>query len=1191
MARRIIITFLSILILLVVVAGGALAYVLWNPDVLKPTLERLAGERLGQKVRLAGPLRLDLGRVSTVELSGLVVEAPEWAEADNLAEVEHLKVGIDVGAYLADGRIHLTELRVDRPRVALERDAQGGTSWPSSTGTEPAQPAGRAEGSSGGLPQIDAMSLTDGHVAYRDALADVRLDIDLATAAEPAGGAAFPGLTVNGKGEVKGDPLELSLDVGALASLTGPAQPLPVKGLLTVAGSRVELDGEVREPQALRGVTVTAQVRSEDPRPLLALAGRPVSEELPPLEARARLVREAESFELSELALTWGESRVEGRASYDPAPARPVIRGELKAPRLDLVPLWPALTAGDSQEEKASTGNPLAALAGYDADIRLGTGEIRLPQLTIRETEGRLRLAGNRLIVEPLRVVLPEGEITGRAVTGPVDEPVLSADVALDAQAVDLAAAARGLEGVSGTVQGRIAGFVRGTDPKTILAQSRLELDANGKGVRAPYFRAEEVVATARLDGGRLTVEPLRALLPEGRIEGRAIATSLDGEPAVEAALDVTGVGLRALLGEDSGYAGTVEGKLTAQGPAGSATAFLNGGRLAFDGRTEGLKIPQAELGAIVAKAQLEQGRLTVDPLRADLPQGKVRGRVVAGPFGDGFTADLDLDAEQVNLGEITRTDAVAGVVSGKITGTVQGKDASEILTRSRLELKATADRLKLPQLGERMPRATLDASLTPGEERPLRAVLEGKIGGTPVKVTARGGAAGDLLAERRPYPLAVEAALGNTTASVKGEIAMPVQEGRFSAEVAVKGPDPGPVLNLLQLPEVTLPPYQIAGKVTRSATGVRIEDLSGRLGDSDIGGNLELALDGPRPKLSGKLHSKTLDGDDFQGLVGATPATGPGETASEGQKQTAEAQKRDNQVIPNKRLDPERLQKFDVDLEVAADKFHYGKLPLDAFNAAIRLNNGDLRVDPVVLRLGEGRIEGNLRLNARQAPAVANIEADLRRLPVARLLNQLDVDVAAYGTLSGRARGGVGVSGAGMSTKQILGNADGEVTLAMLGGSVDRTIVEAAGFDLLGVLGSLLNVTSDRVELRCTLADLRIRDGIVETRALLVDTPVADIRGEGRINLRTERIEFTLRAKPEGTPVPTDLTGVSIGGTLANPDVNVNPAAVAVRGATAVAGALLKPFTAIVGALGGGENSEPNPCANVLQQQEGADG
>jgi uncharacterized protein involved in outer membrane biogenesis len=172
---------------------------------------------------------------------------------------------------------------------------------------------------------------------------------------------------------------------------------------------------------------------------------------------------------------------------------------------------------------------------------------------------------------------------------------------------------------------------------------------------------------------------------------------------------------------------------------------------------------------------------------------------------------------------------------------------------------------------------------------------------------------------------------------------------------------------------------------------------------------------------------------------------------------------------------------------------------------------------------------------------------------------------------------------------KQILSNADGEVTLVMQGGSIDRTIVTGLGFDLLGLFGSFLGATPEQVELRCTLADLAVRDGIVRTRSLVLDTPIADIGGEGTINLRTERIQMELLARPEASASVTDRTGIAVGGTLAKPEIELNPVALAARGAAAATlGVLLKPFTSLASAIGGGDEGRPSPCAEVLARQNG---
>ena len=93
-------------------------------------------------------------------------------------------------------------------------------------------------------------------------------------------------------------------------------------------------------------------------------------------------------------------------------------------------------------------------------------------------------------------------------------------------------------------------------------------------------------------------------------------------------------------------------------------------------------------------------------------------------------------------------------------------------------------------------------------------------------------------------------------------------------------------------------------------------------------------------------------------------------------------------------------------------------------------------------------------------------------------------------------------------------------------------------------------------------------------------------IVGKGQISLKDETIDVSLTAKPKETPLLTDLTGISIGGTLAKPELNINPLAVAARGvAAATLGVVLKPFTTLASSA---EGEKPSPCADLLRQRSG---
>ena len=110
-------------------------------------------------------------------------------------------------------------------------------------------------------------------------------------------------------------------------------------------------------------------------------------------------------------------------------------------------------------------------------------------------------------------------------------------------------------------------------------------------------------------------------------------------------------------------------------------------------------------------------------------------------------------------------------------------------------------------------------------------------------------------------------------------------------------------------------------------------------------------------------------------------------------------------------------------------------------------------------------------------------VALDMQRLSVARLLQPAGRGHRRPSAhCRDSARGGVGLGGQGFSIKEILAKSNGDIELLMEGGQINRTIVAGLGLDLLRLFGSFIGATPEMVELRCTVADLEMRDGIVAT-------------------------------------------------------------------------------------------------------------
>ncbi|MGD9509124.1 MAG: AsmA family protein [Geminicoccaceae bacterium] len=1070
MLRRIGVLALGAVLLIVMVVGGALAWVTFFPNTLKPLVERYASTQIGREVRIDGPLDIEPGLVTVVDLRGLRIAAPDWAMTDDLLSVAHLRVAADLGAYLRRRAVRLPELTVEQPVLALERDAQGRTSWPSSGGSPT-----RASGPPPHL-ELGRVTIAGGKVAYVDAPAAVDVQAEIET---DSGTQHSLGIAANASGTIQAKPLEVVLRIANVREAAEQAGPADVEGSASLAGTELGLKGQIREPAAMSGLDLALNLQVDRPAETLALLGPAPAAPLPPLAASAAFTGDGRVYAAEEIKVRWGQSDLDGHLRLDLSQPRPTLDGALQSKLLDLTVFQPAASGDENRQAPASWANPLRPLADYAGRLAIQADEIRLPrQLVLRDSAITLSLSDGRLTAAPLEIGLPEGTIAGEIATGPLGAEQLTVEPKLKATGVDVAALAG--KGYGGKVDADLAGSILVADPKTSIARSRVKV-------------------------------------------------------------------------------------------SGSATDLV---------------IPRARLGSISATAQVENGRVRVEPLEAELPEGQVRGQLLAGPFDQDFQADLDLDMSAVDLAAIARVEGVAGRLDGKLSGTVRGSQPLDVLTRSTLQLKGTVSDLQLPRVERRIGRAEIDASLDPDRREALKIVARAAAGDRTLNLTAFGGSSSTLAEYRGDYPFTVVSELGKNEIKVNGTVSLPLTERRFAATIEAKGPDPSPILALFDLPKLQIPPYRLAGVFTNHGDELQIKDFDGKVGDSDLTANLVIDTSGERPKIAGDAHSRVLDADDLGGLVGAAPSTGPGETASPGQRAEARHDKAKPTVLPDERIDPARWRRVDLDLRVAADHIRAGKVPLDGFSGHVTMDDGLLRISDMDLTVGGGHLTGSIEADGRREPVVGQVDLDLRRASVARLLNRLDVDVAAFGTLSGQAQGGVGLGGSGRSIKEILGRSDGQVRLQMEGGRIDRTIVAALGLDLLRLLGAATGASPDTVEMHCALANLDVKDGLVTTDPLVIDTEIAEIGGRGTVDLKTETIDLSLTARPKETPLLTDLTGISVGGKLGKPEIQINPVVVAARGvAAATLGLVLKPFTSLAGAA---EDEEPSPCADLIARSPG---
>ncbi len=167
---------------------------------------------------------------------------------------------------------------------------------------------------------------------------------------------------------------------------------------------------------------------------------------------------------------------------------------------------------------------------------------------------------------------------------------------------------------------------------------------------------------------------------------------------------------------------------------------------------------------------------------------------------------------------------------------------------------------------------------------------------------------------------------------------------------------------------------------------------------------------------------------------------------------------------------------------------------------------------------IANGRIEIYSTFDGSQRPSKVKIDARLRQLNLKRFLAKSSFAEKTIGPIGGR----IDLSGTGDSFRELMATASGNTFFMMSGGEISELLVRLAGLNVARALGVV--VRGDKpIPIRCALVDLHGKDGQMGVQTLVFDTANSVISGEGKVDLRNEKLDIVL------TPVPKDFSPFSL--------------------------------------------------------------
>lgn len=542
----------------------------------------------------------------------------------------------------------------------------------------------------------------------------------------------------------------------------------------------------------------------------------------------------------------------------------------------------------------------------------------------------------------------------------------------------------------------------------------------------------------------------------------------------------------------------------------------------------------------VALAAVLDRGRLQVTQLDLEVADGTLRASGTLDAGIQPAQGQLDIALEDIHAGQLwdgfIRLEENLGAASDALH-----------LRATETEPKAPTSALPLPFLG----RLAIDDShlhfvdqsssgtdlnlslrtqdLEDGSQQTLMTG-QGRYRNRPLRLNFTGDPLLDLRDPNASYGLDIALELADTEIKAQGTLHQTLALKGMDLTVSWQGPDPRRLYPLLGIPMPALPPYRLQGHLLHRGAQWKLTDLVGKVGDSDLQGEVTIDASGARPELIANLHSNQLDLDDLSGLLGGTPGTGSEETISAKQQRRAQKKAKSPDVLPSTAINLRRLQTASARVTYHGKQVTAKGLPLDDLVITYQLQDDKMAFAPVEFGIGSGTVGLKLMFGIGQYPMEGTLEATIKQVDLRRALRNVNIADESSGIVGGRAK----LWMKGNSVANLLGSADGGIMLLMTGGELDALLVELAGLDVGEALVTWLGEPQS-VPIDCAYADLQSRSGVVELKTLVIDSQDTLFLGDGTIDLQRERLNLVIRPNPKDIGGPAAPLPLSIRGTFKN--------------------------------------------------------
>jgi len=392
------------LVILVVGAAAAIFAIVNSIDfnAYKDLITQQVKAATGRDLVLGGDVKVALSLTPRLAVDQVSFRNADWGTEPQMVKLDKIEADVDLIPLLSS-QVRIKRLHLIGADILLETDAKGQGNWAMGSGN----------GSSGPLPELDAATIENSRIRFKDGttgkLRTIAVDKLTIETADTHGM-----LAVDFTGKVDDVPLTVKGVTGGLKTFV--EGPLSIDATGQLAGNDLGIKGQITQPAELEGINLELYLAGSSTDQLATLAGIGAPK-LGAIQLRTKLSEEGGKYLFDEIAAKLGGSDLTGKITLDRSqvPQPPSIDAALASSHLDLADFGIDPNVGGN----SVASNRVFSAAPWDfSDLRVIDGHVRLnaQQLVAGKTVldnviGELSLKAGVLKVTSVTANLGDGSI------------------------------------------------------------------------------------------------------------------------------------------------------------------------------------------------------------------------------------------------------------------------------------------------------------------------------------------------------------------------------------------------------------------------------------------------------------------------------------------------------------------------------------------------------------------------------------------------------------------------------------------------------------------------------------------------------------------------------------------------------------------------------------------------------------